>query len=57
MFVNKFIYLFYNLIRLLVYGPGGYRFSDFMRIGLLMDIIILTANIMIVNIVYPLTLK
>ena len=42
---------------MLIYGPGGYRFSDFMRIGLLMDIIILTANILIVNIVYPLTLK
>ncbi len=42
---------------MLIYGPGGYRFSDFMRIGLLMDIIILTANIMIVNTVYPLTLK
>lgn len=40
---------------MLVYGPGGYRFSDFMRIGLLMDIIILTANILIVNIIYPLT--
>ena len=40
---------------MLVYGPGGYRFSDFMRIGLLMNIIILAANIMIVNIVYPLT--
>ena len=35
--------------------PGGYRFSDFMRIGLLMNIIILAANIFIVNIVYPLT--
>ena len=42
---------------MLVYGPGGYRFSDFMRIGLLMDIIILACNILIVNIVYPLTLK
>ena len=42
---------------MLVYGPGGYRFSDFMRIGLLMDIIILASNILIVNIVYPLTLK
>ena len=41
---------------MLVYGPGGYRFSDFMRIGLLMNIIILAANILIVNIVYPLTL-
>ena len=40
---------------MLVYGPGGYRFSDFMRIGLLMNIIILAANILIVNIVYPLT--
>jgi len=40
---------------MLVYGPGGYRFSDFMRIGLLMNLIILVANIFIVNIVYPLT--
>jgi di/tricarboxylate transporter len=40
---------------MLVYGPGGYRFSDFMRIGLLMNIIILAANIVIVNIIYPLT--
>ena len=40
---------------MLVYGPGGYRFSDFMRIGLLMNIIILAANVLIVNIVYPLT--
>ena len=40
---------------MLVYGPGGYRFSDFMRIGLMMNLIILAANILIVNIVYPLT--
>ena len=40
---------------MLVYGPGGYRFSDFMRIGLLMNIIILAANVIIVNIIYPLT--
>ena len=40
---------------MLVYGPGGYRFSDFMRIGLLMNLIILAANILIVNIIYPLT--
>ncbi len=40
---------------MLVYGPGGYRFSDFMRIGLLMNIIILAANILIVNIIYPIT--
>ena len=40
---------------MLVYGPGGYRFSDFIRIGLPMNIIILAANIFIVNLVYPLT--
>ena len=40
---------------MLVYGPGGYRFSDFLRVGLPMNLIILAANILIVNIVYPLT--
>ena len=40
---------------MLVYGPGGYRFSDFMRVGLLMNLFILAANILIVNLVYPLT--
>jgi di/tricarboxylate transporter len=40
---------------MLVYGPGGYRFSDFLRIGLPMNFIILAANVIIVNIIYPLT--
>ena len=40
---------------MLVYGPGGYRFADFLKIGLLMNLIILAANILIVNLVYPLT--
>ena len=40
---------------MLVYAPGGYRFSDFLKIGLIMNIIILVANIFIVNVVYPLT--
>ena len=40
---------------MLVYGPGGYRFSDFIRIGLPMNLIILAANILIVNLIYPLT--
>jgi di/tricarboxylate transporter len=40
---------------MLVYGPGGYRFSDFIKIGLWMNFIILFANIFITNIVYPLT--
>jgi len=40
---------------MLVYAPGGYHFSDFMRIGLIMNFIILIANLFIVNLVYPLT--
>ena len=40
---------------MLVYGPGGYRFSDFIRIGLPMNLIILAATILIVNLIYPLT--
>ena len=40
---------------MLVYGPGGYRFSDFIRIGFWMNLIILAANIFITNMIYPLT--
>ena len=40
---------------MLVYGPGGYRFSDFIRIGVPMNLIILAANIFIVWLVCPLT--
>ena len=36
-----------------VYGPGGYRFADFLRIGLPMNFIILAANIFIVNVLFP----
>ncbi len=39
---------------LLVYGPGGYRFSDFLRIGLPMNFIILAANVFIVTLLFPL---
>ncbi len=38
---------------LLVYGPGGYRFSDFLKIGLPMNFIILATNLLIVNLVFP----
>lgn len=38
---------------MLVYGVGGYRFTDFMKIGLLMNIIILAANIFIVTLLFP----
>ena len=37
---------------LLVYGPGGYRFSDFMKVGIPMNIIILITNLVVVNLIY-----
>lgn len=39
---------------LLVYGPGGYKFSDFLKIGIPMNFIILATNLLIVNLIYPL---
>lgn len=39
---------------MLVYGAGNYRFSDFLKIGIPMNFIILAANIFITSIVFPL---
>ena len=39
---------------MLVYTPGGYRFADFMRIGIAMNLIILAANIFITTVLFPL---
>ena len=38
---------------MLIYGPGGYHFSDFLKVGLPMDIIILAADIFIVSLLFP----
>jgi di/tricarboxylate transporter len=38
---------------LMVYGPGGYRFSDFMRIGVPLDILIAILTIAIVPFAWP----
>lgn len=38
---------------MLIYGPGGYRFADFLRVGLPMDIIILAADVFIVSLLFP----
>lgn len=38
---------------MLIYGPGGFKFYDFIRIGVWMHILLLIANLFIVNIIYP----
>ncbi|WP_163537415.1 SLC13 family permease [Gracilibacillus sp. YIM 98692] len=37
---------------LIVYGPGGYKFSDYMKIGAPLSLIVMTITVMIVNIVW-----
>ena len=37
---------------MLVYGPGGYRFTDFMKVGLPMNFIILATNLIITNLIW-----
>lgn len=39
---------------MLVYGAGGYRFTDFVKIGVPMNFIILAANLFITPIIFPL---
>ena len=39
---------------MMIYGPGGYRFIDFMRIGIPMNFIILAADLFIVPLLFPL---
>lgn len=39
---------------MLVYGVGGYQFTDFLRIGLITNVIMLAANIFIVTLLFPL---
>ena len=39
---------------LMVYGPGGYRFTDFLRIGIPMNIIMGVITITTLLILYPL---
>jgi di/tricarboxylate transporter len=38
---------------LMVYGPGGYRFSDFLRIGVPLDLLIMAVTITITPLVFP----
>ena len=42
---------------LMVYGPGGYRFTDFLRVGLPMNAITGTATLTVLLIGWPLVLS
>jgi di/tricarboxylate transporter len=38
---------------MMVYGPGGYQFSDFFRVGVPMDIITAATAILLIPLVWP----
>jgi di/tricarboxylate transporter len=40
---------------LMVYGPGGYRFADFLRFGLPLNLIVAAITISLVPLVFPFT--
>jgi di/tricarboxylate transporter len=39
---------------LMVYGPGGYRFSDFFRIGIPMNLLVAVVTIVAIPMLFPL---
>jgi di/tricarboxylate transporter len=38
---------------LMVYGPGGYRFGDYVRIGVPLDLLIAVISIALTPLVFP----
>jgi di/tricarboxylate transporter len=38
---------------LMVYGPGGYRFSDYLKIGAPLNLIVWTVTVLVTPLVYP----
>ena len=39
---------------LMVYGPGGYKFTDFTRVGLPLQIILLLLALVLIPVIWPL---
>ena len=38
---------------LMVYGPGGYKFSDYARVGIPMDLLAMAVTVSLVPFVFP----
>lgn len=38
---------------LMVYGPGGYRFSDFLRVGIPLDLLIMAVTVTLTPLIWP----
>lgn len=40
-------------VNTLVLGPGGYRFGDFFRVGVALQVILLVATLIVVPLLFP----
>jgi di/tricarboxylate transporter len=38
---------------LMVYGPGGYRFTDYLRVGIPLDLVFMAVTVSLTPIVFP----
>jgi di/tricarboxylate transporter len=38
---------------LMVYGPGGYKFSDYLRLGIPLDLIFFIVTVLLAPLVFP----
>ena len=41
-------------VNVLIYGPGGYRFSDYTKVGLWLNLLLLTVIVLVLPLVWPL---
>jgi di/tricarboxylate transporter len=39
---------------LMVFGPGGYRFADFLRVGVLLDLVVMAVAVTVLPLVFEL---
>ena len=42
---------------LMVFGPGGYRFGDFLRVGIPLDLVVMAVTVTVLPLVFPLNLS
>jgi len=49
----SFISLMGYQTNLMVYGPGGYKFTDFVKIGVPMTVIVGTITIILATVAWP----
>ncbi len=41
-------------VNVLIYGPGGYRFSDYTKVGVWLNLLLLTVIVLVLPLVWPL---